>query len=83
VSSPGNMLVQGHIVAHEFLGLSTVFNSLNGSFSLLREPSFDLNKKHHWSSFFSRVFQGSIPKNIGVYMCLIWFHFLYFHFMFS
>jgi hypothetical protein len=34
----GNMLVQGRTEAHEFPGLSAVYNSLSGPLSLLREP---------------------------------------------
>jgi hypothetical protein len=33
----GNMLVQGHIEAQEFLGFFAVHNSLSGPLSLLRE----------------------------------------------
>jgi hypothetical protein len=34
----GNMLVQGHTKAQEFLGLSVVYNSLSRPLSLLPEP---------------------------------------------
>jgi hypothetical protein len=38
-------MVQGHTIEHEFPGLSLVYNSLSGSFSLLWKPLFDLNKR--------------------------------------
>jgi hypothetical protein len=44
VDALGNMLVQGHVEAQEFLGLYAVYNSLSGPLFLLQEPYFDLNK---------------------------------------
>jgi hypothetical protein len=54
----GNVLVQGRTKAHEFLGLSAVYNPLSGPLYLLQEPLFDLNKSIIGLVFPLRFFRG-------------------------
>jgi hypothetical protein len=47
--------------------------SLSGPLSLLRSPDFSIIKSFSALVFPPGFFQGYLPKNIGVYVCLIWF----------
>jgi hypothetical protein len=63
----GNVLVHGCTTTQEFLGLSVVYNSLSGPFSLLRSPDLTLIKAS-WIGFPTGVFPGVYTK-ILVFIC--------------
>jgi hypothetical protein len=59
-----------------FPGLSAVVFLLVGHYPYYGSPDFSIIKSFSTLVFPPGFFQGYLPKNIGVYVCMIWFPFL-------
>jgi hypothetical protein len=62
-----------HTRDQTFLGLFAVVFILVGHYPCYGSPSFSIVKSFSVVVFPSRFFQGYLPKNIGVHLCMIWF----------
>jgi hypothetical protein len=58
------------------LGLLAIVFLLVGHYSCYGSPNFSTIKLFSTLVFPMGFFQGYLPKNIGVYVCVIWFPFL-------
>jgi hypothetical protein len=67
-----------HTTGQTLPGLSAVVFLSVGHYPYYGSPDFSIIKSFS-TLVFPPVFQGYLPKNIGVYVCLIWFPCLCFH----
>jgi hypothetical protein len=72
-----------HTTGQTLSGLSVVVFLSVGHYPYYGSPDFSIIKSFSTLVFPLGFFQGYLPKNIGVYVCLIWFPCLCFHCMFS
>jgi len=63
----------GRRLDHTFSGLSAVVFLSMGHYPYYKSPYFRIIKSFLAMVFPPGFFQGYLPKNIGVYVCMIWF----------
>jgi hypothetical protein len=63
----------GHTMKQTFPGLSAVVFLSVGHYPYYGSPDFSIIKSFSVLVFPRGFFQGYLPKNIGVYVCMIWF----------
>jgi hypothetical protein len=65
--------VLGRTIDQTLPGLSTVVFLSVGHYPCYGSPDFSIIKSFSTLVFPPGFFQGYLPKNIGVYVCMIWF----------
>jgi hypothetical protein len=65
----------GRTIEHTFPGLFVVVFLSVGHYPYYESPDFSIIKSFSTLVFPLGFFQGYLPKNIGVYVCMIWFPF--------
>jgi hypothetical protein len=78
-----NHVVLGRTMEQTLLGLSVVVFLSVGHYPYYESLDFIIIKSFSTWVFPLGFFQGYLPKNISVHVCMIWFTCLYFHSMFS
>jgi hypothetical protein len=63
----------GRTIDQTFPGLSAVVFLSVGHYPCYGSPDFSIIKSFSALVFPPGFFQGYLPKNIGVYVCMIWF----------
>jgi hypothetical protein len=72
--------VMGRTIDQTLLGLFVVVFLSVGHYPCYMSPAFSIIKSFSTLVFPPGFFHGYLPKNIGVYVCLIWFPCLCFHY---
>jgi hypothetical protein len=76
-------VVMVSIAVQTFITLCAVVFLSMGHYPYYESPSFSIIKSFSAPVLPLGFFQGYLPKNIGVHVCLIWFPTLFFCCMFS
>jgi hypothetical protein len=71
--TPRKACSSGCTTGQTFPGLSAVVFLSVGHYPCYGSPDFSIIKSFSALVFPLGFFQGYLPKNIGVYVCLIWF----------